>query len=141
MIAVKRLCGSSVTRAESGEEYSDLPVIIIPVEFPSLNEIIAAAKSHYGAYSKMKHKFTDIVIAYANGKKKYNKPVNIYIDWYSKNKKKDPDNIAAGKKFILDGMVKAEIIPNDTFAYIRGFRDRFFVDDKNPRVEVYIEEN
>lgn len=56
--------------------------------------------------------------------------------WYSKNKKKDPDNIAFSKKFIMDGLYQAGVIVNDTQEYVKGFVDLFLVDAENPRVEL-----
>jgi Holliday junction resolvase RusA-like endonuclease len=64
--------------------------------------------------------------------------VYLKIDWYCKNKRKDTDNIAVGKKFILDGMVEAGVIKNDGWKEVLGFRDSFYVDKDNPRIEVFI---
>ena len=35
--------------------------------------------------------------------------VSITITWYEPNEKRDPDNVMAGQKFILDGLVKPEL--------------------------------
>ena len=56
------------------------------------------------------------------------------------NKRKDKDNIAFAKKFILDGMIQAKLIQNDGWKEISGFTDEFHVDKNNPRVEVTIYE-
>lgn len=110
-------------------------------ELPALNEIIAAAKSHYGNYSKLKHKNTDRVILAA---KQQHIPqmdkINITIAWYCKNKRKDKDNVSAGQKFILDGLQKAGIIANDGWSNIGDIRHKFDVDKQCPRVEVILEE-
>ena len=53
--------------------------------------------------------------------------VKIRFYWYVQNIKKDPDNIAFAKKFILDGLKQAEIIKNDGFKQIEGFSDDFIV--------------
>ena len=60
--------------------------------------------------------------------------------WYEKNRKRDPDNICFAKKFILDAMVKNHVLPNDSQKYIKGFRDLFYIDKDNPRIEIFIEE-
>lgn len=56
-----------------------------------------------------------------------------------KNAKADPDNIAFNKKFILDGLKDAGIIRNDGFKEIRLLKDVFFIDNKSPRIEVFID--
>lgn len=67
-------------------------------------------------------------------------PIKIIYNWYSKNKRKDIDNVAFSKKFINDGLVMAEIIPDDSRKYIKGFSDNFFIDKDFPRVELTLEE-
>ena len=44
----------------------------------------------------------------------------------------------AGQKFILDALVHAGVIPNDSQKYIVSIIHRFRVDKQNPRVEVKI---
>lgn len=66
-------------------------------------------------------------------------PVVLHFTWYMKNKRKDLDNIAFAKKFVLDGMVEAGILYDDSFKWVKGFTDSFVVDKDNPRVEVEIE--
>lgn len=68
------------------------------------------------------------------------KPVYIVFTWIEKNKRKDKDNVAFAKKFILDALVKCRIIPDDGWDNIAGFDDRFAVDKENPRVVVDIYE-
>ena len=65
-------------------------------------------------------------------------PVRIHFRWYSKNRKKDIDNIAFAKKFLLDGLVQARVLKNDSQKFISGFSDDFFIDKDHPRVEVEI---
>ena len=62
----------------------------------------------------------------------------IEFSWYCKNQRVDPDNIAFGKKFVLDGFIKAGILSNDGWNDIKGFEDKFFIDKENPRVEIKI---
>ena len=90
--------------------------------------------------ASIKREVTDIIYWEAKSQKlkPVSKPVHISITWYCKNKKKDPDNIAFAKKFILDGLVKAGVLENDGWKQIEGFTDKFEVDKKNPRVEVLI---
>lgn len=71
------------------------------------------------------------------------KPVRrcIYsVLWVEPNHKRDLDNVAFGKKFIQDAMIKAGIIENDTAEFIAGFSDAFAYDKDLPRVVVTIRE-
>ena len=77
--------------------------------------------------------------AVADGLKVDTYPIVVTFDWYAKNKRKDPDNIAFGKKFILDAMQESGLIENDGFKQIWGFSDNFHIDKDRPRVEVRIE--
>lgn len=113
--------------------------IIIPGELPGMNEIIAAAKSHYHRYNEMKQVNTNLVTWVA---KKVPRKKRVFLDitWYCKNRKRDPDNIAAAVKFIWDGLVEAGVIENDGWKENAGWSNRFKVDKDNPRVEVRIKE-
>ena len=115
-------------------------VFEIPGELPGMNEIIEAAKKHFGAYSEMKANNTLLVHMCANGKTKFSGPVKVLMIWYSKDRRRDPDNVMAGQKFVFDGMVNAKIIPNDTQKYITEIEHRFKIDSKNPRVRVEVSE-
>ena len=113
--------------------------IVIPGELPGMNEIIAAAKSHYMQYRDMKKDNTELVTWVAKKVPKKEK-VFLEITWYCKNKKRDPDNIAAAVKFIWDGLVQAGVISNDGWNENAGWSNKFKVDKQNPRVEVNIRE-
>ena len=65
-------------------------------------------------------------------------PIDFSIHWYCKDKRKDKDNISAGKKFILDGLIKAGIIPSDSWRHVGDFEDRFYLDRANPRIVVFM---
>lgn len=112
----------------------------IPGRLPGLNEIIDAAKQgngKYQPYALMKEKYTEMIAWIAKKLPSYEK-VALVITWYEPNSRRDPDNIMAGQKFILDALVQAGVIPNDSQKYIQGILHRFRVDKQNPRVEVEI---
>lgn len=75
----------------------------------------------------------------AKGKGKFEK-IDLDITWICKDKRKDKDNIAAGIKFILDGLVVAGVIADDGWKQVNSFKHNFKVDKYNPRVEVKIRE-
>lgn len=98
-------------------------------KFPSLNQTIAAAKKHWAQYAKMKKDETNFV---ASVIKMYDRwktsqvpmfdHVDIELYFYEKKKGKlrDWDNIAFAQKFILDGMVAAGVIKDDSPLYVNS---------------------
>lgn len=109
--------------------------------FPSLNKLIDLSKQHWSGYAKLKANLTNVVyyaaLRQCKKVKKSRYPIHIKFKWYLSNARRDPDNIASAKKFILDGLVKAYILEGDTLKFINKFTDEFVVDRENPRVEVY----
>ena len=110
--------------------------LIIPGELPDLNTIIAAAKDHFGQYSTIKLDSTNIVSYLAIKLPKGLPRVHVVCHWYCKDRRKDPDGVSGGVKFILDGLVKAGVLENDGWKQIAGIEHRFSVDKQAPRVEV-----
>ncbi|MBC8488490.1 MAG: Holliday junction resolvase [Bacteroidetes bacterium] len=115
-------------------------VLTIPIELPDFNSLIKSSKSHWSKYAEIKKGYDSIVSSFAMRELKpiTKYPIDITCNWYCKDDKKDKDNISAGKKFILDGLKLANIIPDDTWQYIGNFSDKFFVDRSNPRIEVVL---
>ena len=73
--------------------------------------------------------------------KKVNKyPCRLRIGWYEKNLKRDVDNVTFATKFILDAMVEAGIIENDSRKYVAEVTHWVFTDRQFPRIEVIIDE-
>ena len=94
---------------------------------PGLNEIIAAARSGGGRWSKygdMKKKWSrDIALQIMA---QHVKPViaaKFRFHWTEKTRRRDPDNIIVGKKFIFDGLVCAKILSNDGWDQILSISD------------------
>ena len=112
----------------------------IPGRFPSLNEYIDAERTFRMKAAAMKRKHTDRVCerAQAADMPVFRNPVFIVIDWVEPNRRRDPDDIRFGLKFVLDGLVKAGVIPNDTQRWVLGIEDRYFTDHDRPRVQVTI---
>ena len=75
------------------------------------------------------------------GRLRIKKPVIMKYTWYEPNKRRDLDNISSfGRKVIQDALVASKVLANDGWNEIKGFSDEFFVDSKNPRIEVLIME-
>ena len=68
---------------------------------------------------------------------------NAYVTcrWIERNAKRDPDNICAGLKFILDTLVYKKILPGDGWADVLGIAHAFAIDASNPGVLVTLNES
>jgi Holliday junction resolvase RusA-like endonuclease len=113
----------------------------IPGQFPSLNEVIRMAKSHWSLYAREKKKMTESVAWMASALKSHERPVSVTFTWWEPNARRDVDNCRAiGCKSILDGLVMAQVIKSDGQKHVQQLRDFFYVDRENPRVLVTIED-
>lgn len=115
-------------------------LIVIPGELCDLNTYIKAERGHRILAAKIKSEETQRVWAHAYGKKvpkDMQYPIIVEAVWFVKDEKKDQDNITFAKKFILDGMKQAGMIPDDSRKFVRVWRDiDVLVDKQYPRVEV-----
>ncbi len=113
-------------------------------ELPSMNEIISALSARNGkyVYGKMKT-LNDGLIKWqlkgkARGFKTLEEKVDVNIVWYTKNEKKDPDNVQAGIKFILDSLVDMEVLKNDTRKFVGNIHHYFVTDKKEPKIRIVL---
>ena len=114
--------------------YKALVRVFIPGRMPGLNEYIAAMNRNRHIGNAMKQENTDTAAWCFKGHRPVTVPVLVQFVWHEPNTKRDPDNIIFAKKFILDGMVKAGVLPNDTQQWILGFKDYIVVDKSSPGV-------
>lgn len=121
--------------------------ITIPEKFPSLNEFIEAnrtGKKKWNKGNQMKQKDQDLISAYILQqlhRVHIDKPVFIKYKFFEPNKKRDLDNISGYfHKVFQDALVSVGVVLNDSWHYIVGFSDEFYVDNKNPRIEITISE-
>ena len=116
----------------------------IPGRLDGLNEYTSANRTNPYKGGKMKHDNENTVIWAIRSQLRgihINNPVMLKYDFYEPNKKRDLDNISSfAHKVIQDSLVKTEVLKNDGWNEIVGFLDQFYLDKKNPRIEVTIVE-
>ena len=98
--------------------------IEIPLKLPSLNDYIDLCRTNPYKAAKFK-KDIEAQIALFLQMPKLEKPIRIDFTWIEPDYRRDPDNIASAKKFILDAMVKKGKLKNDSRKYVKGFSDSF----------------
>lgn len=111
----------------------------IDVKLPSLNEYITECRRNRYAGNTMKREIQNILAVYLMDLPEFEKPVMIHFHWIENNRRRDLDNIAFGKKFILDALVECGKLKGDSQKYVVGFTDTFEIQDW-PKIEIDIEE-
>ena len=102
----------------------------IPLKLPSLNDFIH--KCNYSRYEggRMKRELEHDIGLYIYKLPKFNEPIKIHFTWVEGNKRRDLDNVASAKKFILDAMVKCGRLKDDNRRCVTGFTDSFEYGDE-----------
>ncbi|MEY8461002.1 hypothetical protein AALA69_07735 [Eggerthellaceae bacterium 24-137] len=68
---------------------------------------------------------------------RFEKPVVVIFDWFEPNLRRDLDNVSgSARKWILDGLVAAGVLPDDGMAHVVGLQDWSHIDPLNPGVIV-----
>ena len=118
--------------------------LIINGKLDNLNDYITACRTNQYKGSSVKNYNENKVksaIYEQLGRIRITRPVYMSYRWYEPNRRRDLDNISSfGRKVIQDALVKTRVLQNDGWKEIVGFRDDFYIDKENPRVEVEIEE-
>ena len=107
-------------------------------KLPSLNEYVEACRRNAHCGARLKCNVEAGIIPQLAKLKKIEKPVHITFIWHEINKRRDKDNVAAAKKFILDAMQKSGKLINDNNNYITGFTDLFEYGAKENAVTLII---
>lgn len=97
----------------------------IDMKLPSANEYIQVCRANQYKAAKFKKNIEDDICMFTYKLPKFENPVKIHFHWIEANKKRDLDNVAFGKKFILDALVKSGKLKNDNHKYVIGFTDSF----------------
>jgi hypothetical protein len=105
----------------------------IESELPDLNTYILAERSNRYSAANLKKNATRTChhsCIQLKGKVPKDLIFDIVITWHLPNKKKDPDNVAFGIKFIHDGLVSAKVLSNDGANNINSISHRFVYGEK-----------
>lgn len=115
----------------------------IPGRLDGLNEYTSACRSSRYAGAEMKRKNQKICFRAIRRAEKLGKvsrpesfPVFVSVRWYEGNRRRDVDNITFAVKFILDAMVQAGVLPDDSREYVCSIQHQVLVDSSDPRIEV-----
>lgn len=116
-------------------------ILLLNMKFVSLNEYIKFERSNKFKAASIKNQQTSCVYLLIKEQKfmlndcKY----DVIFIWHKPDNKKDHDNIAFAKKFILDGLVMAKVIQSDGSKFIGNFQDKFILDKSQDYVWCIVE--
>lgn len=111
--------------------------ITIPLRLPGLNEYTRENRANKNQGARMKKEYETIIGYYLRDVPVLRPPVTIDFLWIEENRRRDLDNIAFAKKFILDALVRSKKLKDDNRKVVTAFRDSFAY-DKESRVELTI---
>lgn len=103
----------------------------ICMKLPSLNEYIGKCRANRYQAAKYKADIERDIGYYINRLPRFKHPVVIHFTWCEKNKRRDCDNVAFAKKFVLDSMVRHGKLEDDSPKYVVGFTDNFLYGNEN----------
>lgn len=106
-----------------------LETIFLEGRMPGRNEQEYAARVHRLSAAKMKKQYTSHVRRILMPLGLRFEKVSVSCLWIEPNKRRDPDNIAAAIKYVIDGMVEAKVIENDGWKQVEAIRHTFEVGD------------
>ena len=108
------------------------------VSLPTLNEYIDVERTSKYMAGTMKRATTNRIKFWtmSQSRIKLQGVHDLVLVWTRNNRHHDPDNVYASIKFLLDGIVAAGVLPDDSRKYVRNIAHRI-QDGKSCMVEVY----
>ncbi|MCQ2087669.1 MAG: hypothetical protein MJZ37_06345 [Bacilli bacterium] len=111
----------------------------ILMKLPSLNEYINVCRCNKYQAAKFKRDIEQEIGYYLLKMPKYDKPIKLHFHWIEGNNRRDYDNVAFSKKFVLDAMQKHGKLENDNRKFVTGFTDTFGYEKDNFKVVLGVE--
>lgn len=113
----------------------------IPGRLPGLNEMTLANRGNRYGGAKQKRDAQAVITPYVPRPiMTLRSPVAVMIHWHEPNARRDPDNVSAGGKFVLDALVTLGVLRGDGRKHIASIEHRVTTDKANPRIDVTVEE-
>lgn len=109
----------------------------IPGRLPGLNDLIFT-KVRRGIRVRTEAVRRVILLAQTMRLPRFERARFVFT-WVEPDKRRDPDGIAGGgRKVVLDGLVRAGVLPGDGWAHVVGWSDHFELDKAAPGARVRI---
>lgn len=108
---------------------------------PTLNDQIADARGNKFKSSTAKKKWTALIANTVKDSPAFPGKVWIAFDWFVKNQQRDPDNIMASAKYIMDGLKVAGTIKDDNLTIIQSPQIHRFAKEKSDSVTITLSDS
>lgn len=114
--------------------------VTVEGRMPSLNDYISAERANLYKAAAMKKRETARVRAAAMQQRapRFERRVTVRTTFYEPDMRRDADNVGFARKFVLDGLVAAGVIKDDSRKYVEQCPDRVLTDRARPRVVVEV---
>lgn len=99
--------------------------VMIRGKLPGLNDYVRACRAKWQCGNRVKQDAEKIIMWQLGRFRKIRTPCFICFQWHEQTKRRDKDNVAFAKKFVLDALQKAEKLENDNNNCVQGFTDTF----------------
>ncbi len=133
-------CGAKMFNQQHIDKKHSFYKVKIPLKLPSLNDYVKACRTNKHVGNQMKQQVDDDIMWFVKSLPVFKNPIKIHFVWVEGNTRRDYDNIAFAKKFILDAIVKAGKLKDDNRKYVIGFTDDFDYKKNDWAVYLFIEE-
>lgn len=97
----------------------------IPMKLPSLNDYIRVCRADRYQGAKMKREYEQEISFFVYRLPRFVMPVRVRFTWTEKDARRDLDNVAFAKKFILDTLVAMGKLQGDGQKFVIGLSDEF----------------
>lgn len=102
----------------------------IKMKLPSANEYIDVCRTNKFKAAQFKRDVENQIALFLKRLPRFEQPIRIRFHWIEENKRRDLDNIAFAKKFILDTLVKLGKLKDDNRKCVTMFTDTFAYGDE-----------
>lgn len=100
-------------------------IVKIDMKLPSANDYIDVCRTNKYKAANFKRGIEQNLALFLRRIPRFEKPVTIHFHWVEGNKRRDYDNVAFAKKFILDALVKLGKLKDDNRKCVTAFADTF----------------
>lgn len=111
----------------------------IPLRLISANDYIEMCRKNKLMANDYKQDIESDIVMFIGHLPEFKNKISIHFIWFEETKRRDPDNVSFGAKFILDAMRKAGKIQNDNWRYV-GSLYHDFIYSKESKVILEIME-
>lgn len=102
-----------------------MQTVMIKGKLPGLNDYIRACRADARYGNRIKAETESLILWQLSRLRRIRTPCFICFQWNELNRRRDKDNVAFAKKFVLDALQRSGKLENDNNNCLEGFSDTF----------------